>query len=129
MKILLLSLSLLLFSCSDSPISKIVGEWEMNEKKSNQTYSFLFNLDKTGSLIGGGGSSDFNWQLDSNKNPIRIDIIAKNSTKHGILKFVTDDKIIMRLGSHGESAPSEFLEGDDLRDSSLAKHQALLFRK
>ena len=119
--------------CSNSPQYKIIGEWETGNLGSSGTEEkslFIFKKDLTGTIVYGNGSTELTWSIDDTKEPIRIEVIANNgASKRGIMKFITDDKILMRLFIFEEDFINEFLEGDELEDWSLAKDQVVLTRK
>ena len=61
------------------------------------------------------------WRIDASHDPIWLDVIATSTGKQqvfqGIVRFVTDQKIIIGMPLHvGESRPADFAIDQDVLD-------------
>jgi hypothetical protein len=103
--------------------SKIVGEWQGTDG-SGASASFVFSENRDVKMIIGNLVIDtetvgakVSWQLDTNQDPMQLDIVTGSSVEDGgvtplIIRFVTDNKIQLRISEDGTSRPVGFSSSD-----------------
>lgn len=133
---LLFSILLVLFvaSCSKSLHNKIIGEWKGTDH-TGATASFVFYADGNAKMIQGNLVIDgqpqgrtVTWELNDTQSPMHLDLIVtlkdgKSKKLPMIVRFITDNKIQLRMSADMTSRPTEFLDSDQINQIILLKQQ------
>ena len=140
MIIVLTMLSIVVMGCEEKESSieeMLIGEWQATDDSG----SFIFNSDGSIMLMTGNIAVDsiediqFNWRIDDSQEPIYLDFIGinkqtdieKETPIRMIIRFLTDDKIQIRMGEYLNNG--EWKRPDDFTDDLEDKSQFILTRQ
>ena len=104
--------------------SKIVGEWQGTDE-TGASMVFVFSENRDLKWISGNAVMDaetlganFSWRLDTNHDPMQLDMVRGPLPDEdgivfpAIIRFVTDNKIQIRMSEDFTSRPIGFLPSD-----------------
>ena len=108
---------LLLISCTGSLEKELIGEWEGKDYK-GRTISFIFSENRKVKLIKDSIVLEGSWKVDNSRNPIALDIIVQRTAPETdtflmIIRFITKDKIQLRMSDDKNARPQEFSTADE----------------
>lgn len=125
--LLIICVSLILYSCSSQRDRRIIGEWKNNGDNTDLIFDdsdHIFFVRNNNQVDGGndfkidGHKAELKYEIDYSKSPIWLDFITVVYGKDGqigegrlkgIVKFLTDKKIEFRIGhSVNDDRPVEF---------------------
>jgi hypothetical protein len=107
---------IIILACTKSPDDKLIGEWQ-GVDDDGVVASIVFEKNKTVKLIQGSLVLEGSYSVNKYKDYFELDIIVKQSSKTVttpmILRFVTDDKIQIRMSKDNASRPIGFSSTKD----------------
>ena len=121
-----------LVSCAKRPAQLLVGEWEGTDHK-GETAALIFYADGTarflqGNLVMDGSSvgGKVTWRLNESQNPMHLDLIITTTAGQPkilplIIRFVTEQKIQIKMSADMQSRPIRFSEDDNINQIVLIK--------
>jgi hypothetical protein len=129
--ILFIVVAVIGYGCTKNPEDKIIGEWKGDS--GGTTASFVFNRDRTVRMIVGnvvvdgptiGGKVE--WRLDPTRDPMSLDVVRTNQTQgenilRMIIRFITDQKLQLRMSPDTKSCPVSFSAEDTENQLVLTK--------
>jgi hypothetical protein len=131
-RIILVALVLLSVSCTRKPEQSSIGEWKGTDF-ARQTASVVFNSDRTFKMVLGnmvvdgatlGGKTE--WRADMSRDPMTLDFVVTSAGGNRqvspmIFRFITDQKIQVRISKDRQSRPTGFSMDDAGNQLVLAK--------
>ena len=117
--IIIISCALLFTSCAKSIHANLVGEWK-GTNSSGSTMSLLFESDSTAKIVDKSivvTGDNVRWSANDDIEPFQLDIIISNRngrtfTIPAIYRFITEDKIQIRMSDDIRSRPIDFSDID-----------------
>jgi hypothetical protein len=108
---------LLVISCTRSLEKELIGEWEGKDYK-DRAASFIFSENRQVKLIKDSIVLEGSWRVDNSRNPIALDIIVQRTANETdtflmIIRFITKDKIQLRMSDDKNARPQEFSTVDE----------------
>lgn len=116
----------LLASCARSPEGKLIGEWKGTDN-TGKTASIVLNENSQARFIIGTVVLEGSWKLDASRNPIELDLTVQRPSNETatipmILRFLTENKIQLRMSNDEMSRPVDF-SGKDERNQIVLERQ------
>jgi hypothetical protein len=117
LSIAVISIALALCGCTKTPEAKLVGEWQGTDETGHSA-SMIFNRDHSFRMMIGNmlfDESTFSgvkveWRIDVSHDPIWLNVVMSGSGKELVLpmiiRFVTDQKILVRMPSDLSDFPN-----------------------
>jgi hypothetical protein len=132
--IILFAVVVLSASCTRKPERSLIGEWKGTDS-TGATASLVLNADRTFKIVLGNVVVDgatygakSQWRVDMSHNPMTLDlfVVSPSGQEVGaipiIFRFVTDQKIQIKVGEDIQSRPTGF-SADDTRNQLVLTKQ------
>jgi hypothetical protein len=130
---IIVALVFLSVSCARKPVQRLIGEWKGTDS-GGQATSLILNSDRTFKMVLGnvvidgqtvGGKTE--WRADMSRDPMTLDfsMVPPSGERRVIpviFRFITDQKIQMRIGEDIHSRPTSF-SADDTRNQLVLVKQ------
>jgi hypothetical protein len=123
--------TLICASCSKSIHDKLVGEWKGTDN-TGTTMSIIFEADGAARLINGniviGPENNAKWKINDNVTPFQLDFVSTDlkgntNTFPMIVRFVTNDKLQLRMNEDLKIRPTEFSNTDQAMQIILVRQK------
>lgn len=107
---------LMISACTKSSTDRLIGEWQ-GADHTGQFFSILFEKNNNAKLIKGSLVLEGGYDASVSQGIVKLNLKVKRASKTVttpmILRFLSDDKIQLRIGKGGTTRPTEFSETED----------------